>query len=185
VAALWSTPRFNYIAISPALHQLEYYCIFQPYQRNAPWGAFHTIANRYKARLHSCMMYKDHADISAAGCLQCRKKHEKCDESRPLCSFCAARGLNCQYPSALKWVRRAQPTVSRHRSRKEPQEPDSAGGPSGPLSLFSGNLFQSDEEKSAWEYCMSTLCKEHGIFTLIQTRCEIGLFQRPGTRRTR
>ncbi|KAJ5983657.1 transcriptional regulator family: Fungal Specific TF [Penicillium waksmanii] len=89
---------------------------------------------------------------SRTGCLPCRKKHEKCDERRPLCSFCAARGLTCQYPSTLKWVRRAQPTASRHRSRKEPQEPDSAGGPSGPLSLFSGNLFQSGEEKSAWEY---------------------------------
>ncbi|KAJ5090251.1 transcriptional regulator family: Fungal Specific TF, partial [Penicillium argentinense] len=84
----------------------------------------------------------------------CRKKHNKCDEQKPECSFCATRELDCQYPSGLKWVRRAQPTLSRHRPRRDVVKPDSAGLLNRPLSIFPNALFQSDEEKLAWEYYM-------------------------------
>jgi hypothetical protein len=32
------------------------------------------------------------------GCLCCRRRHKKCDEQRPSCKFCVAKGLDCEWP---------------------------------------------------------------------------------------
>ncbi|KAJ5168941.1 uncharacterized protein N7482_004535 [Penicillium canariense] len=93
---------------------------------------------------------------SRTGCLECRKKHNKCDEKRPVCSFCSRRDFDCQYPSGLKWVRQQQPLLSRHRARRRNNASHRDGG--GLLSrlpsLFVNDLFQSDEDRLAWEYYM-------------------------------
>ncbi|KAG7876422.1 hypothetical protein KL938_004490 [Ogataea parapolymorpha] len=36
------------------------------------------------------------------GCLTCRRKHKKCDENRPKCDFCTAKGLECVWPEEVK-----------------------------------------------------------------------------------
>ena len=32
------------------------------------------------------------------GCLTCRSKHKKCDETKPICKFCQSKNLNCIWP---------------------------------------------------------------------------------------
>ncbi|KAH3673199.1 hypothetical protein WICMUC_003817 [Wickerhamomyces mucosus] len=32
------------------------------------------------------------------GCLCCRRRHKKCDEKKPVCKFCSAKGLQCEWP---------------------------------------------------------------------------------------
>ncbi|CEJ60795.1 hypothetical protein PMG11_09352 [Penicillium brasilianum] len=81
----------------------------------------------------------------------CRRKHYKCDEKQPLCSFCSSRGLDCQYPSGLRWVRQTRPMLSRHRPRSIRHRDDGELPRSSPSVLLS-DLFRSDEDKLAWEY---------------------------------
>lgn len=33
------------------------------------------------------------------GCLTCRAKHKKCDETKPICNYCKSKGLVCIWPS--------------------------------------------------------------------------------------
>ncbi|KOS44270.1 hypothetical protein ACN38_g4829 [Penicillium nordicum] len=89
---------------------------------------------------------------SRTGCLQCRKKHNKCDEQQPICSFCASRDLDCQYSSGVKWVRPKEPMPTRHKPRKDTRRAiaQNIGRPS---ALFAQTCFESAEDKSAWEYC--------------------------------
>ncbi|KAK0387088.1 hypothetical protein NLU13_5401 [Sarocladium strictum] len=42
---------------------------------------------------------------SKKGCLTCKAKHSKCDETRPTCQRCATKGLVCGgYPSEAQWT---------------------------------------------------------------------------------
>ncbi|ODV87812.1 hypothetical protein CANARDRAFT_193581 [[Candida] arabinofermentans NRRL YB-2248] len=36
------------------------------------------------------------------GCLTCRRKHKKCDETRPKCEFCVSKNLECVWPEEVK-----------------------------------------------------------------------------------
>lgn len=40
---------------------------------------------------------------SRAGCVRCKQKHTKCDESRPHCNNCQTRGFKCCYDNSLRW----------------------------------------------------------------------------------
>ncbi|KAK1144209.1 hypothetical protein N8T08_005622 [Aspergillus melleus] len=90
---------------------------------------------------------------SRTGCLQCRHKHRKCDEKQPTCTFCITNQQKCEYPSALRWVQREQPKLSRHKSRRQrsPEEGWSDVRGQAPLILVNA-VFQSADEQSAWEY---------------------------------
>ncbi|KAJ5155203.1 transcriptional regulator family: Fungal Specific TF [Penicillium capsulatum] len=87
---------------------------------------------------------------SRTGCLQCRKKHYKCDEKRPACSFCSLRRLNCQWPSGIKWFQPKEP-VSSQRDRRTVRCVDNALSSRLP-SLLGDHPFDSEEAKCAWEY---------------------------------
>ncbi|KAJ5836010.1 transcriptional regulator family: Fungal Specific TF [Penicillium robsamsonii] len=93
---------------------------------------------------------------SRTGCLQCRKKHNKCDEQQPVCSFCASRDLDCKYSSGVKWVRPKEPMLTRHKPRSKDTrraiEQNMLGQPS---ALFGQTYFDSAEDKAAWEYYIS------------------------------
>jgi hypothetical protein len=39
---------------------------------------------------------------SKSGCLVCRRQHKKCDERRPVCSRCLAKGKDCQWPVTVQ-----------------------------------------------------------------------------------
>ncbi|KAF4121392.1 hypothetical protein GMORB2_1799 [Geosmithia morbida] len=48
---------------------------------------------------------------SRAGCLTCKQKHVKCDETRPTCRKCAQKGWTCGgYSSGVKWSYKHQHT---------------------------------------------------------------------------
>ncbi|KAJ5317152.1 transcriptional regulator family: Fungal Specific TF [Penicillium antarcticum] len=89
---------------------------------------------------------------SRTGCLQCRKKHNKCEEQQPKCSFCAVRDLDCKYPSNLKWIQRTQPTLSRHRPRPRDICTAELESLARSPALFADTCFETTEEKLAWEY---------------------------------
>ncbi|KAJ5710420.1 transcriptional regulator family: Fungal Specific TF [Penicillium malachiteum] len=101
------------------------------------------------------MLHGERLSRSRTGCLQCRQRHNKCDEKHPICSFCSSRELECQWPSGLKWIGRPQPTSSRHRSRHNNRQTHYTQSirllPS-PFETFDHGSFDSDEEKLAWEY---------------------------------
>ncbi|OOF93841.1 hypothetical protein ASPCADRAFT_150346 [Aspergillus carbonarius ITEM 5010] len=60
---------------------------------------------------------------SRKGCLQCKKRHVKCDEGSPRCGLCKKRRLDCTYPSSSE-------VESQHAST--PQDPpDVLPGPDG------------------------------------------------------
>ncbi|KAI9035325.1 Zn(II)2Cys6 transcription factor [Aspergillus affinis] len=90
---------------------------------------------------------------SRTGCLQCRHKHRKCDERQPSCTFCITHGQECEYPSALRWVQREQPKLSRHKSRHQRSPEEGWSGSLGQRpSVLASAVFHSDDEESAWEY---------------------------------
>ncbi|KAJ5833000.1 transcriptional regulator family: Fungal Specific TF [Penicillium riverlandense] len=95
-------------------------------------------------------MPRERFSRSRSGCLECRKKHQKCDEQQPLCSFCVDRGLNCKYPSDFKWIRQTEPCLSRHKPRCRRDQPPAERIKRSPA--FGDVGFGSTEEKVAWEY---------------------------------
>ncbi|KAJ5680047.1 hypothetical protein N7536_011186 [Penicillium majusculum] len=46
------------------------------------------------------------------GCLTCRKRRRKCDEQKPSCANCEAKGLSCRYSSDLAFVPQREGGVS-------------------------------------------------------------------------
>lgn len=47
---------------------------------------------------------QDKMSRSRAGCATCKKRHRKCDETRPVCLACKAQGLKCDgYDVILRW----------------------------------------------------------------------------------
>lgn len=56
---------------------------------------------------------------SKTGCLGCRRQHKKCDERRPTCSRCSAKGQTCQWPG----TGRCEPGPSRTPSVREDASP--------------------------------------------------------------
>ncbi|CAI7661965.1 unnamed protein product [Penicillium palitans] len=46
------------------------------------------------------------------GCLTCRKRRRKCDEQKPSCANCEAKGLACKYSSDLAFVSQREGAVS-------------------------------------------------------------------------
>ncbi|KAL6693911.1 hypothetical protein J3F84DRAFT_378047 [Trichoderma pleuroticola] len=50
------------------------------------------------------------------GCLSCRRRRRKCDERKPRCNSCNARGISCQYPDGLIFI--PAPT-SRYRGLRD------------------------------------------------------------------
>lgn len=53
---------------------------------------------------------------SRTGCLTCRRRKKKCDETRPQCSSCSTRGLECEWGMKHYTVSTLKPRVERRRS---------------------------------------------------------------------
>ncbi|KLJ05323.1 hypothetical protein EMPG_11195 [Blastomyces silverae] len=48
-------------------------------------------------------MEKSQKRRSRSGCTECRRRHRKCDETRPSCSSCRRTGKECSYEVRLSW----------------------------------------------------------------------------------
>ncbi|KAL0943585.1 C6 zinc finger domain containing protein [Colletotrichum truncatum] len=49
---------------------------------------------------------------SRSGCVTCKAKHLKCDETRPACQQCSRKGINCGgYAQGLRWSFKHQPAL--------------------------------------------------------------------------
>ncbi|KAH8649573.1 fungal-specific transcription factor domain-containing protein [Ilyonectria robusta] len=40
---------------------------------------------------------------SRQGCAECRRRHQRCDEAVPICSYCRGAGVTCVYTRNLNW----------------------------------------------------------------------------------
>ncbi|KPM45327.1 hypothetical protein AK830_g1186 [Neonectria ditissima] len=40
---------------------------------------------------------------SRNGCRECRRRHTRCDEAKPVCSYCGEVGIPCEYSRELSW----------------------------------------------------------------------------------
>jgi hypothetical protein len=58
---------------------------------------------------------------SRAGCLTCKRRHVKCDETRPNCSPCSTSHRNCEYSESgsLTWATSSTPTVFQDNSASQ------------------------------------------------------------------
>ncbi|KAL2864921.1 uncharacterized protein BJX67DRAFT_373558 [Aspergillus lucknowensis] len=65
---------------------------------------------------------------SRHGCLECKRRRVKCDESRPVCANCARRQTECEYDSSgpLRWMSDEQSRSPRPLSDRQqaPPSPD-------------------------------------------------------------
>ncbi|KAI0393105.1 hypothetical protein F5Y17DRAFT_325377 [Xylariaceae sp. FL0594] len=53
---------------------------------------------------------------SRNGCVTCKAKHIRCDEQKPLCSFCLRHGESCRYPADGRSASSTAPTPAREES---------------------------------------------------------------------
>lgn len=60
---------------------------------------------------------------SKSGCLICRSQHKKCDERKPSCSSCRAKGVSCQWPPSRDAVYEPEVNSSRTPSIAGPSTP--------------------------------------------------------------
>lgn len=60
---------------------------------------------------------------SRNGCIECKRRHIKCDEKRPVCSHCTSSERECEYgPGFEPQIRRTEPPSTRSVS-SQPQTP--------------------------------------------------------------
>ncbi|KAH9428163.1 hypothetical protein MCOR27_000393 [Pyricularia oryzae] len=65
---------------------------------------------------------------SRLGCVNCKARRVKCDESHPTCGFCLARQLTCQYPEPPIPAGQPQHNLyEQHRQSISPQSPAHRG----------------------------------------------------------
>ncbi|CAG7950201.1 unnamed protein product [Penicillium olsonii] len=90
---------------------------------------------------------------SRNGCLQCRGRHQKCDERKPKCSLCASRQVHCEYSSTRKFVQSTGPLMMRHKPRETRSYPDPKDNsmPEACLFLETGS-FDNEIDNAAWNY---------------------------------
>ncbi|KAL4991783.1 hypothetical protein BDW68DRAFT_184686 [Aspergillus falconensis] len=62
---------------------------------------------------------------SRHGCLECKRRRVKCDESRPICANCARRQAACEYDSSgpLRWMTDEPSRSPRTLSDRQPAPP--------------------------------------------------------------
>ncbi|TVY60334.1 Beauvericin cluster-specific repressor BEA4 [Fusarium oxysporum f. sp. cubense] len=66
---------------------------------------------------------------SRGGCVTCRSKHAKCDEAKPTCKSCAARGQKCGgYRLDVRWSTKHEKRTRQPQSR--PRQSRTEGSPS-------------------------------------------------------
>lgn len=65
-------------------HQLERWIVLAPTFNNSPGNSIFGRCNMYRKPLRV-----------KTGCVRCRRRRKKCDESKPTCRGCARLGLSC------------------------------------------------------------------------------------------
>ncbi|KAI1330371.1 hypothetical protein F5Y16DRAFT_362952 [Xylariaceae sp. FL0255] len=74
---------------------------------------------------------------SRNGCLTCKAKHIRCDEKKPLCTFCLRHGGRCQYPVESH----SEPLVEHDGSSRESSGPPSRDQVVSHLGIFPADAF--------------------------------------------
>lgn len=100
---------------------------------------------------------------SKSGCLVCRRQHKKCDERRPVCSRCSAKGRDCQWPVAVQPEADFDKSPPFHDAPSPIQEIPSDLGPRR-KEPFSPNTISNDEVG----------LKDMGLRLLAPPSCSLG-----------
>ncbi|KAE8146727.1 C6 zinc finger domain protein [Aspergillus avenaceus] len=103
---------------------------------------------------------------SRHGCLECKRRRVKCDESRPVCSNCAKRLSECEYESSssLLWANEELNRAKSARSGSEASQPpdvtcemtDTSGPFSQPDSVSSHSTLNLSDLELMMQWCNST-----------------------------
>lgn len=64
------------------------------------------------------------------GCTRCKKRRQKCDEKKPVCTRCQQAAAACSYFVTLKWNGRVPRVKGKPHARKPAQDSDNAGNES-------------------------------------------------------
>lgn len=66
---------------------------------------------------------------SRGGCATCKRRKRKCDETRPACMACRAKGIECDgYDIRLRWDRDNVASPSHHGNRTDSKPTTTTGG---------------------------------------------------------
>ncbi|KAL4918377.1 hypothetical protein BDW62DRAFT_217579 [Aspergillus aurantiobrunneus] len=79
---------------------------------------------------------------SRNGCLECKRRHVKCDEKRPVCSNCAVAERDCEYGTRLPSAN-ARPPLPASASPVQSQSPAAGGFDDQPVNMLHVELFQN------------------------------------------
>lgn len=82
-------------------------------------------------------MPESHRVHSLGGCKTCRRRHIKCDKSRPVCRQCANRSLACGYSSDIRWM---PPSGDPNNTTSKTEQCESIPDLGTRHYLYSGNL---------------------------------------------
>ncbi|WYZ36885.1 hypothetical protein EsH8_II_000391 [Colletotrichum jinshuiense] len=82
---------------------------------------------------------------SRNGCRECKRRHVKCDETRPTCVNCATAERHCSYLDSLPAAASARPAVPAKRALATGQSPSSSGSQ---VAIVAGNTFAAASSPS-------------------------------------
>ncbi len=109
---------------------------------------------------------------SRHGCKECKQRHAKCDESRPVCGSCASAKRHCSYLNAGPMLPplplpSPSPTLSSQQSLSVGPSPVSQRSPSAQLTLLDSITSQSPTGPDIeLQHCPSHYASEHCYSTL-------------------
>ncbi|KAL4796353.1 hypothetical protein BDV19DRAFT_378323 [Aspergillus venezuelensis] len=93
---------------------------------------------------------------SKAGCLQCKKRKVKCDESRPGCRKCAIHGVACSFTNPAHGRTQAGSPVSVSSSTSNLALDTSVQGPSPHQTLFAASPLNIQDLELLYHFMTST-----------------------------
>ncbi|CAG9978588.1 unnamed protein product [Clonostachys byssicola] len=75
---------------------------------------------------------------SRSGCVTCKEKHLKCDETKPFCQMCQSKGSKCGgYQQQLRWSYKYETAVRKRRKDTKPAKPTKTTQNQKPIPLSS------------------------------------------------
>lgn len=90
-------------------HTVQDGVIAKPKQSKSRNGML-TSCSQHSSQIGNCpsrlclLVWNSLTEVSHAGCLTCKKKRLKCDETKPICHQCQKRSVTCDgYKKDFKW----------------------------------------------------------------------------------
>ena len=133
-------------------------------------------ANRPDRNAKSCDNYRARHSNSSMGCVSCRRRKKKCDETRPVCGDCNRLGLPCMYGNSAECPSQPAPSPTPTADSLESTKDDEA------MSDFFDWLAVIDDDYVAEKSINpSTLAHSSALEVLLDARARHGGAMPPST----